>query len=104
MATICPPPSLCTDNGVMIAWNGLERWRAKKGIVDFRSSLEVGVVTRVPLGEDWHPLIEKAGIKCKWIKIWAILIQIDKLSIKNVINTKLKEFTYYSIFIKVFAT
>jgi len=69
MATICPPPSLCTDNGVMIAWNGLERWRAKKGIVDFRSALEVGVETRVPLGEDWHPLIEKVGIKCKWIKI-----------------------------------
>jgi N6-L-threonylcarbamoyladenine synthase len=29
-----PPPRLCTDNGVMIAWNGVERWIAKKGIVD----------------------------------------------------------------------
>lgn len=24
---VCPPPSLCTDNGVMIAWTGLEHFR-----------------------------------------------------------------------------
>ncbi|KAG2235559.1 hypothetical protein INT48_003122 [Thamnidium elegans] len=29
---ICPPPQLCTDNGVMIAWAGLERFQA--GLVD----------------------------------------------------------------------
>ncbi|PHZ10985.1 O-sialoglyco protein endopeptidase [Rhizopus microsporus ATCC 52813] len=29
---ICPPPQLCTDNGVMIAWAGLERLQA--GLVD----------------------------------------------------------------------
>lgn len=23
---VCPPPSLCTDNGVMIAWAGVERY------------------------------------------------------------------------------
>jgi N6-L-threonylcarbamoyladenine synthase len=28
----CPPPRLCTDNGVMIAWAGYERYRL--GIVD----------------------------------------------------------------------
>ncbi|XP_066903421.1 tRNA N6-adenosine threonylcarbamoyltransferase, mitochondrial isoform X2 [Halyomorpha halys] len=28
-----PPPHLCTDNGVMIAWNGAERWIANAGIV-----------------------------------------------------------------------
>lgn len=22
---VIPPPKLCTDNGIMIAWNGLER-------------------------------------------------------------------------------
>ena len=27
---VCPPPKLCTDNGVMIAWNGIERWKAGK--------------------------------------------------------------------------
>lgn len=29
---VCPPPRLCTDNGVMIAWTGLERFQA--GLVD----------------------------------------------------------------------
>lgn len=29
---ICPPPQLCTDNGVMIAWAGLERLQA--GLID----------------------------------------------------------------------
>ncbi|TYJ22843.1 hypothetical protein E1A91_A08G151900v1 [Gossypium mustelinum] len=25
---VCPPPNLCTDNGVMIAWTGIENFRA----------------------------------------------------------------------------
>ena len=25
---VCPAPSLCTDNGIMVAWAGLERYRA----------------------------------------------------------------------------
>ncbi|KAF9178665.1 hypothetical protein BGZ51_007595 [Haplosporangium sp. Z 767] len=29
---ICPPPKLCTDNAVMIAWTGLERYQ--QGLVD----------------------------------------------------------------------
>ncbi|KAG0364806.1 hypothetical protein BGZ54_007133 [Gamsiella multidivaricata] len=29
---ICPPPKLCTDNAVMIAWTGLERYQ--RGLVD----------------------------------------------------------------------
>ncbi|KAJ1646058.1 Mitochondrial tRNAs modification protein [Coemansia erecta] len=29
---VCPPPSLCTDNGVMIAWAGIER--LKLGLLD----------------------------------------------------------------------
>ncbi|KAJ6665236.1 hypothetical protein lerEdw1_004285 [Lerista edwardsae] len=29
---LCPPPRLCTDNGVMIAWNGIERLRAGLGV------------------------------------------------------------------------
>jgi N6-L-threonylcarbamoyladenine synthase len=25
---VCPPPKLCTDNGVMIAWTGIEHFIA----------------------------------------------------------------------------
>ena len=31
---VCPPPKLCTDNGIMIAWNGVERWKAGLGIAE----------------------------------------------------------------------
>lgn len=27
-----PPPQLCTDNGIMIAWNGVERYSVGEGI------------------------------------------------------------------------
>ncbi|XP_023568058.1 probable tRNA N6-adenosine threonylcarbamoyltransferase, mitochondrial isoform X2 [Octodon degus] len=30
---LCPPPRLCTDNGVMIAWNGIEKLRAGLSIL-----------------------------------------------------------------------
>ncbi|KAJ2397901.1 Mitochondrial tRNAs modification protein [Coemansia sp. RSA 2559] len=32
VALVCPPPRLCTDNGVMIAWAGVERMR--RGLLD----------------------------------------------------------------------
>lgn len=31
---VAPPPSLCTDNGAMIAWVGLERLQARGGLGD----------------------------------------------------------------------
>ncbi len=30
---IVPPDYLCTDNGVMIAWNGMEKWTAGIDII-----------------------------------------------------------------------
>ncbi|KAJ1944051.1 Mitochondrial tRNAs modification protein, partial [Linderina pennispora] len=32
VALVCPPPRLCTDNGVMIAWAGMER--LQRGLLD----------------------------------------------------------------------
>ena len=69
MSAVFPPPALCTDNGVMVAWNGLERWRLGRGVLDWDKALDVEVVSRCPLGEDWHPRVETAHIKCKWIKL-----------------------------------
>ncbi|ELU17835.1 hypothetical protein CAPTEDRAFT_106307 [Capitella teleta] len=35
---VCPPPHLCTDNGIMIAWNGVEKYKVGRGFVeDFES-------------------------------------------------------------------
>ena len=41
MSAIFPPPALCTDNGVMVAWNGLERWRKGRGVVAWEDCLQV---------------------------------------------------------------
>ncbi len=43
---IVPPPALCTDNGVMIAWAGVERLRL--GLID---TLDVAARPRWPLEE-----------------------------------------------------
>lgn len=37
---LCPPAKFCTDNGVMIAWNGVERLREGRGVLP--PSVDVG--------------------------------------------------------------
>ena len=69
MEAVYPPPRLCTDNGVMIAWNGVERWREGRGVVRWQDVLGVQVESRCPLGENIHGQVERAAIKCKWIKL-----------------------------------
>ncbi|MDD3371356.1 MAG: tRNA (adenosine(37)-N6)-threonylcarbamoyltransferase complex transferase subunit TsaD, partial [Alphaproteobacteria bacterium] len=44
VAFAAPPPGLCTDNGVMVAWAGLERFRL--GLTD---ALDVAARPRWPL-------------------------------------------------------
>jgi len=46
VAFAAPPPKLCTDNGVMVAWAGLERMRL--GLID---TLNIGARPRWPLEE-----------------------------------------------------
>jgi N6-L-threonylcarbamoyladenine synthase len=54
---VVPPPALCTDNGVMIAWAGLERLRL--GLVD---GLDVAPRPRWPLDPEAPP-VAFAGVK-----------------------------------------
>jgi N6-L-threonylcarbamoyladenine synthase len=54
---VAPPPMLCTDNGAMIAWAGLERLKA--GLVD---GLDFAPRPRWPLDPD-APRAVGAGIK-----------------------------------------
>jgi N6-L-threonylcarbamoyladenine synthase len=44
LAFVAPPPTLCTDNGAMIAWTGIERLR-----VGYSDSLDAPVRPRWPL-------------------------------------------------------
>ncbi|KAE9460001.1 hypothetical protein C3L33_08094, partial [Rhododendron williamsianum] len=62
---VCPPPSLCTDNGVMIAWTGIEHFRvgrfdppppadkAEDTIVYQLSKMKLDLRPRWPLGEEY---------------------------------------------------
>lgn len=52
-----PPMELCTDNGAMIAWTGVEKWQNK----DF-APLDTGAVARWPLDPDAPPAVG-AGVK-----------------------------------------
>ena len=62
---ICPPPKLCTDNGVMIAWTGYEYWKRQKGFSK-------------------DPLNEKYQAKC----------DIGSYIRNNVIESKIKTINY----------
>lgn len=54
---VAPPPALCTDNGAMVAWAGVERFRL--GLVD---TLDRAPRARWPLDETAVPL-PFAGVK-----------------------------------------
>ncbi|KAJ8958869.1 hypothetical protein NQ318_019636 [Aromia moschata] len=62
-----PPPKLCTDNGVMIAWNGAERWKEKVGI--FADFDDIDVEKSSPLGESMADDVQNSNISCKWVKL-----------------------------------
>lgn len=62
-----PTSKLCTDNGVMIAWNGLEKW--KRGI-DIVSDLnKIDIEGTSPLGVSLISKVAEARIPIKLMKI-----------------------------------
>ena len=54
---VAPPPALCTDNGAMIAWAGLERLRL--GLID---GLDAPVRPRWPLDAEARPRPDGVGL------------------------------------------
>jgi len=54
VSLVAPPLELCTDNGAMIAWAGLERWRAGQAVPD---AAAFAPRARWPLDERAPPLI-----------------------------------------------
>ncbi|KAM9305579.1 tRNA N6-adenosine threonylcarbamoyltransferase, mitochondrial [Gastrophryne carolinensis] len=67
MPLVCPPPHLCTDNGVMIAWNGIERLHVGVGILN--EPYDIRYEPRAPLGTDISEKVRRASIKLPPLKI-----------------------------------
>ncbi|KAJ7395586.1 putative tRNA N6-adenosine threonylcarbamoyltransferase, mitochondrial [Pitangus sulphuratus] len=65
-ALLCPPPRLCTDNGVMIAWNGIERLRAGLGVLHRTDGIRYE--PKAPLGIDISKRVEEDSIKVPKLK------------------------------------
>eukprot|EP00095_Tigriopus_kingsejongensis_P007734 maker-scaffold200_size264178-snap-gene-1.15 protein:Tk07734 transcript:maker-scaffold200_size264178-snap-gene-1.15-mRNA-1 annotation:"hypothetical protein LOTGIDRAFT_227060" len=61
-----PPPKYCTDNGVMIAWNGFEKYRRNMDIVPPSEVMNLEASPRIALGEDYTKVVHDRQIKCKW--------------------------------------
>ncbi|XP_006210050.3 tRNA N6-adenosine threonylcarbamoyltransferase, mitochondrial isoform X2 [Vicugna pacos] len=64
---LCPPPRLCTDNGIMIAWNGVERLRAGLGIL--HNTEGIRYEPKCPLGVDISKEVGEAAIKVPRLKM-----------------------------------
>lgn len=65
LSLIAPEPRLCTDNGTMIAWAGVEYLKA--GIAPMaQSEVErIHFMPRLPIGEDISDKVQSAGIKVR---------------------------------------
>lgn len=64
-----PSRRLCTDNGVMIAWNGVERWQLEKEKYLEQNVDDIRAEPREQLGTDLVKNVELARVNCQWKKI-----------------------------------
>lgn len=65
-----PPPKLCTDNGIMVAWNGVEKYIRNIGVLRDPSDInKIDIKHRSPIGEDWCRMVTDEGIKRKWTRV-----------------------------------
>ncbi|XP_023215710.1 probable tRNA N6-adenosine threonylcarbamoyltransferase, mitochondrial isoform X1 [Centruroides sculpturatus] len=76
----CPPPKLCNDNGIMIAWNGMERLKAGIGIT--KSIDEVNVISKCPLGKDISKEVIDENIKIKRFQFGEVNDTVNKSNMR----------------------
>lgn len=67
--TFRPPKRLCTDNGVMIAWNGIERWIDNDQAYRTLDIDSISPVDREPFKTDFIKDVVQKNIRCSWIKV-----------------------------------
>jgi N6-L-threonylcarbamoyladenine synthase len=64
-----PSKKLCTDNGIMIAWNGIERFTQNRGIYSHKNIDEIETYPKCQLGESLIDTLKCESIHCHWAKI-----------------------------------
>lgn len=64
-----PERQYCTDNGLMIAWTGIEQWRANADVYRSQNIDDVETFPKCALGENRVKEVEEASIPCKWAKL-----------------------------------
>ena len=70
---VFPPPKYCTDNGVMIAWNGVEKWQKNKDVIPWNEVFDLDVHPKAPFGKDISQNVYDAQIanrKVKFDHLW----------------------------------
>lgn len=67
--TFRPSKRLCTDNGVMIAWNGIERWIDNEQLYRELDIDSVTALDREPFKTNLIDDVERKNIQCSWLKV-----------------------------------
>uniref|UniRef100_A0A1I8Q329 N(6)-L-threonylcarbamoyladenine synthase n=1 Tax=Stomoxys calcitrans TaxID=35570 RepID=A0A1I8Q329_STOCA len=65
--TFRPSKKYCSDNGVMIAWNGIEQMMHNTQSTRY-DYYNIDIQGKATLGESLIQQVTEANIKCKWIK------------------------------------
>ncbi len=83
-ALAAPPARYCTDNGAMVAWNGVEKLRRAAradadadavgaavavAVAPEDAVLGFDISARADFGEDVSADVADRGIKCAWVNI-----------------------------------
>ncbi|XP_053673961.1 probable tRNA N6-adenosine threonylcarbamoyltransferase, mitochondrial [Anopheles nili] len=68
-STFRPPKKYCTDNGTMIAWNGVEKLIGKDTAEMTKDYAVIDISGKCPIGESLINDVKEANIACKWAKV-----------------------------------
>jgi len=62
----------CTDNGLMIAWNGVERWLDDEDTYRALNLDDVVVEPRATFGKSLVDKVAELNLSCEWVKLSAL--------------------------------